>query len=287
MRRRLTSAVCRFVSFARNDRLSGAAALVLVSLLLLSLVGPYLPLGDPEGIGAGPRLAPPSFEFPLGTDELGRSYLPRAIQGISATFLLATTAVLVTAIIGGITGMLAAYKGGIFDGIIVRIADIFFAFPIILTGLLVTAILGPGTLSVLAVIASATLPMFIRLVRSVTLAIAKRGFVTAAEVAGASTTRVLFVHLLPNIMGATIIQLTYAISIGMLIEGVLSFLGIGVQPPQASLGSLLRQGVLYLTVAPWMVFSSGFLLTLAILSINLLGDGLRDAIDPLRTRALQ
>jgi peptide/nickel transport system permease protein len=232
-------------------------------------------------------LAPPSFEFPLGTDELGRSYLPRLVQGISATFLLATTAVMVTAIIGGITGMLSAYRGGFLDGLVVRIADVFFAFPIVLTGLLVTAIVGPGTLSVLAVIASATLPMFIRLVRSVTLGIAARGFVTAAEVAGASTVRVLFIHLLPNIIGATIIQLTYAISIGMLIEGVLSFLGIGVQPPEASLGSLLRQGVLYLTVAPWMVFSSGFLLTLAILSINLLGDGLRDAIDPLRDRALR
>jgi peptide/nickel transport system permease protein len=200
---------------------------------------------------------------------------------------LATAAVIVTAIIGGTTGMLSAYTGGFLDGLVVRIADIFFAFPIILIGLLVTAIVGPGTLSVLAVIAFATLPMFIRLVRSVTLGIAARGFVTAAEVAGASTVRILFVHLLPNIMGATIIQLTYAISIGMLIEGVLSFLGIGVQPPQASLGSLLREGILYLTIAPWMAFSSGLLLTLAILSINLLGDGLRDVIDPLRDRALR
>lgn len=287
MKRRVAGAIRGFARFAWNDRLSGTAALILASLLFLGLVGPHLPLGDPQAIGVGPRLAPPSLEFPLGTDELGRSNLPRLVRGISATFLLATAAVIVTAIIGGTTGMLSAYTGGFLDGLVVRIADIFFAFPIILIGLLVTAIVGPGTLSVLAVIAFATLPMFIRLVRSVTLSIAARGFVTAAEVAGASTVRILFVHLLPNIMGATIIQLTYAISIGMLIEGVLSFLGIGVQPPQASLGSLLREGILYLTIAPWMVFSSGLLLTLAILSINLLGDGLRDVIDPLRDRALR
>ena len=273
--------------FAANDPLAGFAAVTLFIFVLLGAFGSYLPLGDPTAIGVGPRLAPPSWELPLGTDELGRSYLPRAVQGIRETFFLATIAVLLTAALGTLIGMLAAYTGGWTDSVVVRLADIMFAFPAIVLGLMVAAILGPGTVSVISVISFATLPLFVRLVRSVTLSVAERGFVMAAEVAGASTARIMFVHLLPNIAGAIIVQLTYAISIGMLIESVLSFLGLGVQPPYASLGSLLRLAAVYLTVAPWMVFAAGTLLTLAIMSVNLLGDGLRDALDPLRGRALK
>lgn len=281
---RAFSAVRRFVT---NDPLAGFAAVMLAIFVLLGAFGAYLPLGNPAAIAVGPRLSPPSWELPLGTDELGRSYLPRAVQGIRATFFLATVAVLLTATLGTLIGMFSAYVGRWADTIVVRLADIMFAFPAIILGLMVAAILGPGTVSVISVISFATLPLFIRLVRSVTLSVAERGFVMAAEVAGASTLRIMFVHLLPNIAGAIIVQLTYAISIGMLIESVLSFLGLGVQPPFASLGSLLRLAAVYLTVAPWMVFASGALLTLAIMSVNLLGDGLRDALDPLRGRSLK
>ena len=122
--------------------------------------------------------------------------------------------------------------------------------------------------------------------RSVTLGVAGRGFVTTAEVAGASVWRVMLVHILPNILGAAIVQLTYALSIGMIIESALSFLGLGVQPPDASLGSLLRQGSPYLTIAPHMALSAGLVLSLAIMSVNLVGDALRDALEPLRGRPL-
>ena len=120
-----------------------------------------------------------------------------------------------------------------------------------------------------------------------TLSVAGREFVVAAEVAGASTARILVLHLLPNVSGAVVVQLTYALSIGMLVESGLSFLGLGTQPPDASLGSLLRLGAVYVGIAPWLVMSSGLLLALSIASVNLTGDGLRDAIDPLRGRALQ
>mgnify|MGYP001006947867 CR=1 FL=1 len=269
------------------DAASRFAVALLVLFVLLGLFGPWLPLGDPARIAAGPRLSPPSWAFPLGTDELGRSFLPRLVQGIRATFLVATLAVLVTAVLGTLLGMLAGYLRGVVDEAIARFADVLFAFPALLLGLLVAAVLGPGSLSAIAVVSAATLPLFMRVIRSVSLSLTGRGFVVAAEVSGASVGRILFVHLLPNVLGAGIVQLTYALSIGMIIESGLSFLGLGVQPPEASLGSLLRQGSVYLTIAPWLVLSAGVTLSLAILSVNLVGDALRDALEPLKGRSLR
>ena len=270
----------------RLDGLGVFGLVVLVILVFLGAVGPFLPLGDPTEIGAGPRLGPPSLTFPFGNDELGRSVLPRVIEGIGFTFLLSSVAVAVTAIIGTLLGMAAGYLHGFYDGIISRIADILFAFPALLFGLLAAAVLGPGNVSAIVVISTATLPLFIRVVRAVTLSFAQREFVLAAVVSGASTWRVLWVHLLPNVLSAAIVQLTYALSIGMLIESGLSFLGLGVQPPSASLGSLLRLGSVYLTVSPWLVLVPGLVLARAIMSVNLLGDAIRNALEPLRGRPL-
>ena len=264
--------------------LFGLATLLL--LIALGLLGPWLPLGDPTAIGAGPRLGGPTLAHPLGLDELGRAFLPRVVDGIRATFLLSGAAVIVTAVLGTLLGVAAGYLGGWVDDLVARGADVIFAFPALLLGLLVAAVLGPGAVSAIAVISAATLPLFIRVVRSVTLGVARRGFVITAEVAGASVWRVMLVHLLPNILGAAIVQLTYALSIGMIIESALSFLGLGVQPPDASLGSLLRQGSPYLTIAPHMVLGAGLVLSLAIMSVNLVGDALRDALEPLRGRSL-
>jgi peptide/nickel transport system permease protein len=271
----------------RLDALSQGALVVLILIVLVGAFGHLLPIGDPEEIAIGPRLSPPSWEFLLGTDELGRSFLPRVVHGIRTTFLVSAIAVLATALIGTVVGMLSAYFGGFLDTVIMRLADVMFAFPAIVLGLLISALLGPGIFPAVLVISFVTLPLFVRLVRAVTLSVAGREFVVAAEVAGASTTRILLLHLLPNVAGAVVVQLTYALSIGMLVESGLSFLGLGTQPPDASLGSLLRLGAVYVGIAPWLVMSSGLLLSLSIASVNLTGDGLRDAIDPLRGRALQ
>jgi peptide/nickel transport system permease protein len=280
---RASSALVRLL---HNDRLGLFGMVLLVILLILGAAGPFLPLGDPTAIGAGPRLGTPSLAFPIGTDELGRNYLPRVVEGIGVTFFLSSVAVAITALIGTMLGMAAGYLHGFADGLIARIADVLFAFPALLFGLLAAAVLGPGNVAAIVVISTATLPLFIRVIRSVTLSVAGREFVLAAVVAGASTWRVLLVHILPNVLSAAIIQLTYALSIGMLIESGLSFLGLGVQPPNASLGSLLRLGSVYLTVSPWLVLVPGLILALAIMSVNLLGDAIRDALEPLRGRPL-
>ncbi|WP_447742529.1 ABC transporter permease [Variovorax boronicumulans] len=274
------------VRFARRDHLAAVGGLVLLSLLFLGAFGPWLPLGDPDQIGAGPRFAAPSWAMPFGTDELGRDLLPRIVRGIRATFVLALASVCGTAILGTLIGLYAAYVGRWVDTVIARAMDIMFAFPALMLGLLVAAVIGPGSISALAVILFATLPLFVRVVRSVTLGMVGRGFVTAAEVAGASRLRVMLVHLLPNVLGAVLVQFTYAVSIGILIESGLSFLGLGSQPPESSLGALLRLGSVYLTIAPWLALSAGVVLALSIVAVNLLGDGLRDALEPLRGRRL-
>ncbi|SLN63372.1 ABC transporter permease [Oceanibacterium hippocampi] len=280
-------ASARLGRFFRRDSLGLLGAVLLLVLLILGIFGDLLPLGDPNAIGAGPRLGAPSLAFPLGTDDLGRSYLPRVVEGIGVTFLLSAIAVIITAVIGTLLGMAAGYLHGATDHLIARIADILFAFPALLFGLLAAAVIGPGSIAAIVVISTATIPLFIRVVRSVTLSVAEREFVVAAVVSGASTWRVMLVHLLPNILGAAIIQLTYALSVSMIIESALSFLGLGVQPPAASLGSLLRLGSVYLTIAPWLVLAPGLVLAAAIMSINLLGDAIRDALDPLRGRSLK
>lgn len=277
----------RTLDFVRGDRLSATGAALFAGLVLLSLIGPYLPLGDSTAIGIGPRLSAPAAGWPIGTDELGRSALPRIIDGLRATFLLASTAVILTGLVGTLVGLAAAYAGGVVDLVTMRMVDILFAFPPLLLGILIAAVLGAGGTSAIIAISLITLPLFVRVVRAVALSITERGYVIAAEVSGAGFMRVILVHLLPNVLGAVIVQLTYALSIGMLVESELSFLGLGVQPPDASLGSLLRLGSVYLTIAPWLVFPAGLLLTAAILSVNLLGDGLRDLLDPLHGRSLR
>jgi peptide/nickel transport system permease protein len=275
------------MKFLRHDPLGRLGAVLLIALVLIGGIGPWLPIGDATAIGAGARLGPPSAEFWFGTDDLGRDYLPRVVEGIGATFLLSSVAVLITAVLGTLLGMLAGALGGLADGLIARCADVLFAFPALLFGLLAAAVLGPGDIAAIVVISTATLPLLVRVIRSVTLAVAEREFVIAARVAGASTARVLLVHILPNVLGAAVVQLSYALSVGMLIESGLSFLGLGVQPPQASLGSLLRLGSVYLNVAPALVLVPGAVLALAIMAVNLLGDAIRDALEPLRGRPLE
>ncbi len=282
----MTAAGRLYASLWRHDRLAALALIVLAVMVFLGIFGPWLPLGDPTKLAAGPRLQPPSWDFPFGTDELGRSFLPRVVEGIRYTFLMASLAVAITAVLGTVLGMAAAYLGGLFDQVVARFADLLFAFPALLAGLLMAAVAGPGAVAVITVISAATLPLFIRVIRSASLVVAERGFVTAAEVAGASSWRIISRHILPNILSAAIVQLTYALSIAMIIESALSFLGLGEQPPRASLGTLLRVSSVYLTIAPWLVGFAGLVLSLAIVSVNLLGDGLRDGVEPLKGRPL-
>jgi peptide/nickel transport system permease protein len=263
----------------QGDLLTRAAALLLLFFLAIAILGPVLPIGNPDETGVGPRLGSPSGEFIAGTDSLGRSLLPRLAQGLRTTLLVAGTAVLVSAAVSIVLGMVAAYFRGFAGEFVSRGADVLFAFPAILLAILIAAISGPGITAAVISISLIVCPLMLRVVRAASLSVVDRDFVVAARVGGAGSLRILAVHVLPNIAGTAVVQATYALSVGMLVESALSFLGLGVQAPEASLGSLVYEGAVYLPIAPWLVLIPGILLALVIVSVNLLGDGLRDALD--------
>lgn len=269
-----------------SEPLARVAALTLMALVGLGTIGSIAQVGgDPTALLA-PRLLPPGGEFWLGTDTLGRSLFPRVIEGIRVTFVIAAVAVLIVSVLGTLIGMVAAYLGSVVDAAIVRIADVLFSFPGMLMALMVAAMIGPGATGAVITIVLVTIPLVIRVARAATLRVRNRDFVVAVRVGGASAPRIIGVHLLPSVAGPMIVQTTYLLSAGMLIEGGMSFVGLGVQPPDASLGSLLQEGRDYLTFAPWLVFAPGLTLALAMLSINVVGDYLRDAFEPRQSRSL-
>jgi peptide/nickel transport system permease protein len=263
----------------RGDRLARIAFGVLLVLVTVAVLGPLLPVGSADAIGAGPHFAAPSLRWLAGTDDLGRPVLPRLVEGVRTTFVLATLAVAIGGTVGVVVGVIAAYYGGVIDELIARCADILFAFPSIIFALLLISIVGPGEPGAVLSVAVFTVPLMVRVVRAASLQIVGRDYVTAAKVGGVRSTRVMLVHVLPNVAGVVAVQGTFALSTGMLIESALSFLGLGVQPPAASLGSLVSQGSVYLSIAPWLVLIPGGLLALAVISVNLVGDSLRDLLD--------
>jgi peptide/nickel transport system permease protein len=262
-----------------GDALSQAGALTLVFLLGCALLGYATGIfGNPAALVATP-LQPPSLTHPFGTDNLGRSVLARTVAGIQQSVVLASGAVFVAILIGTVLGMCAGYFRGIVDEVIARGADALFSFPAIILAILISAIYRPGSPSAIAAVVLVTLPIVVRVVRAAALVISGRDYVIQARIAGGSAFYILMAHILPNITGAIIVQAAYSISFGMIIESGVSFLGLGVQPPGASLGSLLLEGRPYLSVAPWLVLIPSVVLALTILSINLVGDGLRASFD--------
>ena len=260
-----------------------AALAVIVGVAIIAAIVPFT--GEPAKI-VGPRLSPPSGAYLLGTDALGRSVLARLLEGIGTTLVLSAIAVVCTAAISILLGMIAGYVGGWTREGVMRFVDVLYSFPSIVLAILIAAVVGPGQVAALASIVLVTVPLMTRMVSAASLAVAKRDFVTTAQISGVSAPVILFRHVLPNISGTIAVQGTYALSVGILVEGGLSFLGYGVQLPQSSLGLLIQEGASYMVQAPWLLFAPAVVLVLAILAINLIGDTLRDRLDPRETRSL-
>jgi peptide/nickel transport system permease protein len=252
---------------------------MLVMILGAGLLGVLTDVfGDPAAFVSAP-LHPPKGSILLGSDNLGRSVLARTVAGIQQSILLATSAVMLSLLIGTMLGMLAGYFRGIVEEVIMRAADTLYSFPAIVMAILISALVRPGASSAIAAVVLVTLPIITRMVRAATLAVAVREYVIQSKVMGAGHLHILLAHILPGILGVIVVQAAYSISFGMIIESGISFLGLGVQPPNASLGSLVYEGRPYMTLAPWLVFVPGTVLLLTILSINLVGDGLRRVVD--------
>ncbi len=260
---------------------SGLIGLVLVLVyLIIALfavkISPYSPLAQhPVDM-----LQAPNSHYWLGTDEFGRDILSRLMRGATNSLRVAIFAVVLAGGVGSVLGIVAAYYGGWWDNVIMRVMDLLFAFPALLLALAIAAALGPGAINTILAIAVVYLPIFARVGRGSVLGIKELEYVDAARTIGASHSQIIWRHILPNALAPTIVQTSLALSWAMLTEASLSFLGLGTMPPQPSWGSMLNDGRTLIELAPWLVIAPGLALLLGVLGFNLLGDGLRDALDP-------
>ena len=271
-----------------NNRLAAAGLVILAVIVLAALAAPILPLVDPNATEPANRLAPLFSEnHILGTDALGRDMLSRLIWGTRVSLLVGFSASLIAALFGSAIGLVAGYAGGRTDQILMRLIDLMMAFPYILLALAIVAILGPGLINALYAIAIVNVPFFARNIRGITVGLARREFVDAARLSGKGPLRILWSDILPNVLPTIVITLSTTVGWMILETAGLSFLGLGAQPPQADLGSMLGDGRKVMFTAPTISLVPGLMIFLIVMSINLIGDGIRDALDPrLRSGAL-
>ncbi len=260
------------------------AALVAVQALA-ALSAPWLAPFDPNAQDILARLARPGLRHLLGTDNFGRDTLSRALFGYRTLFAVSAASVAIALTIGGGIGVWAAWRGGWFDRVAMRAMDVLFAFPVILLAIGVIAVLGPGAVGTAIAIGVVYTPIFARTLRAPTLLLKNTDYVAAARAIGATDRRIIRLHLLPNLAPVILVQTSLLLSTAILVEASLSFLGLGTQPPTASLGRMLSESRSFLTFSPWPAVFSGAAILLAALGFNLLGDGLQDRLDPrLRSR---
>jgi peptide/nickel transport system permease protein len=245
-----------------------------------ALGAPWLAPHAPTDIFPGAEIQPPSARFPFGTDEVGRDILSRLLYGARVSLGVAIPAVALAAAVGVGLGVATGYAGGPLDLLAMRVFDVLFAFPPVLLAIALVAVLGPSTLNLVITIALLTTPQFAMIARSATLAVKPQEFVQAGLALGASHGRMIRAHVLPNVAPPLVVQVALSLSIVILVEAALSFLGLGTQPPAPSWGGMLSRGRQYMVIAPWLVLAPGLAIMLAVLGFNLLGDGQRDLLDP-------
>jgi peptide/nickel transport system permease protein len=248
--------------------------------VFLAITADWLPLRNPVQIVAGNRLAGPSWSMPLGGDTFGRDLLSRVVYGARLSLQVSASSVAIALVAGTCLGLLAGYAGGWVDQIIMRTMDVLFAFPAVLLALGIVAALGPDPKNVIIAIGVVYTPIFARVVRAPVLALKEREFVDAARGLGARASRIVVRHILPNLLSVLVVQASIALSWAVLTEASLSFLGLSAQPPAASWGVMLNDGRQALELAPHLAIFPGLAIMLAVLGFNLLGDGLRDVLDP-------
>ncbi len=269
--------------FSLSGFLSLWPAWILLSLVVAALFAPAIVPFDPDRQNLLARLKPPGFEsrgaaYFLGSDELGRDVLSRLIYGARISLAVAALSVILSGAVGILVGMAAGYLRGWSETILMRLVDIFLSIPAILLAIITVAVLGPGFINVILVLALTRWPRYARVAYGQTLAIADRPFVQLARAMGSSPWRVLAIHILPNIIGPLMVVATLEFGLMVLFEAGLSFLGLGVQPPTASWGSMMSSGRNYIATAWWITMFPGIALFLLVLSANLIGDRFSDHI---------
>lgn len=265
--------------FARN-KVAVASAFAVAGFLLIAIGGPALAPYDPLEQDLLNNYGAPSVEHPLGTDHLGRDTLSRLIYGTRVSLGISLTSVGAGLVMGAILGLFAAYYGGWLDTVIMRFMDFLLALPGLLLAIAIVAMLGKGIVNTVIAVAIFNVPIFARLVRGSALSIMQLDYIEATKALGASDRRIIFKHIVPNALSPMVVQATLALGTAIIIASGLSFLGLGVQPPNPEWGAMLSKGRELIRTTPVVAIAPGITITAAVLSFSLLGDGLRDALDP-------
>jgi peptide/nickel transport system permease protein len=265
---------------AARTRLAPFGAAVLLVAVIAALAAPLVAPHDPLRQNLGDALARPGRAHWLGTDNVGRDVLSRVIWGTRVSLVAGFISVAIAALVGGLLGVVAGYLGGRVDGLVMRLMDAVLSFPPLVLALALGAVLGAGLTGVLIALGVVYTPTFARLMRGQVLAVKARDYVDAARALGASGWRIACRHVLPNAATPIVVQASLSVAFAILAEASLSFLGLGIQPPAASWGSMINAGRGYLQQAPWIVFGPGAALFVTVVGLNFVGDAVRDALDP-------
>lgn len=267
----------------RRHRLAMLGVATLLVLVVACTFGPYFVPYSFDQTDIRARLSPPTLKHPFGTDEVGRDALVRALYGGRVSLAVGFIVAITSAVLGGVVGGICGYWGGWFDNLIMRLVDLSYALPRVVVLLVMSKLVGPGVVGVILILALLEWTSVARLTRGMVLSVRHNTYIEAARSSGASPRQVLFKHVMPNALTPLIVAATLDAGAAIRAESTLSFLGLGIRPPDPSWGNLLANASTYFFTAPWQVFFPGVLIFLALMSFNLAGDGLRDALDP-RTR---
>ena len=270
-----------------SNPVTALSAVVLLAVLSVAVSASWIAPYGINDIDVPSALQGPGSAHWFGTDELGRDVFSRVLVAIAASLRVAVVSVALAAVIGVLVGVLAGYRGGWIDTVVMRVVDVMFAFPVLLLALAIVAVLGPGITTTMLAIGIVYIPIFARVARASALGVRVEPFVAVSRSMGTGDGYILIRHILPNIAGPLIVQLSLSLAFAILAEAALSFLGLGIQPPQPSLGRMIFDAQGFVTLAWWMAVFPGAAIFVMVLAFNLFGDGLRDVLDPKQRTSIE
>lgn len=268
------------IAKARANPMAALGALLTLLIFAAAVLAPWLAPHDPAEQDIIARLSPPGGDYLLGTDQFGRDILSRLLWGARISLTVSLGAIAVAMVVGGTIGMVSGYIGGRFDLLVMQVMDVLLSFPSLILGLIVVALLGPELVNLVVAIALTAVAPFARIARAPTLSLKERAFIEAGRALGFSHIRILFGHILPNILSEVLVMGSLWMATAVRVEASLSFIGLGVKPPTATWGGMTRDGFENILDAPWLAVFPGLAILLLVLGLNMVGDGLRDATDP-------